>query len=122
MTKNGTLTTNERRALEALLTCATVRDAAKRANLGPTTVYRYLADPAFKAALRARQDQVIAGAVAALAGLAGDAVEALRDVLDDDEASHGVRVRAALGVLAQVQNMIELRDLVDRVAALEARA
>lgn len=70
MAKNGTLSTNQRRALEELLGCSTVRAAAKQARLGEGTLYRYLADPTFKAALRARQDQVINAATAARVWLA----------------------------------------------------
>ncbi len=116
------LSTNQARAIQALLACATIEKAAEQAGLSGRTVYRYLNEPTFKAALRARQDQVIAGAVAALAGLAGKSIETLRGVMEDPEAAQGVRTRAALGVLGHIHDMIELRDLAERVAALEARA
>ena len=116
------LSTNQARAIQALLACATIEKAAEQAGLSGRTVYRYLNEPTFKAALRARQDQAIAAAVAALAGLAGQSIETLRGVMEDTEAAQGVRVRASLGVLSHIHDMIELRDLAERVAALEARA
>ena len=115
------LSTNQARAIQALLACATIEKAAEQAGLSGRTVYRYLNDPTFKAALRARQDQAIAAAVAALAGLAGDAIETLRGVLGDAEASRGVQTRAALGVLDHVKRLIEFADLEERVSALERR-
>ena len=115
------LSTNQARAIGALLACATIEKAAEQAGLSKRTIYRYLNAATFKAALRARQDQAIAAAVAALAGLAGKSIETLRGVMEDPEAAQGVRTRAALGVLDHVHRMMELRDLAERVAALEAR-
>ena len=119
MAKNGSLTTNQRRALRALLACSTVADAAKEAGLGQRTIYRYLASASFKAELRARQDETISAATAALSGLAGTAIETLRAVLADPDASHAVRVRCALGVLEQRRRIGELDDLTERVKKLE---
>lgn len=75
------LSTNQRKALEALLIYSTIRDAADAAGLGETTVYRYLRDAGFKAELRQRQDEILAATTAALAGLSAAAVQALRDAL-----------------------------------------
>ena len=119
MASNGTLTTNQRRALRALLACPTVAQAAKQAGLGQRTIYRYLSTDVFKAELRKRQDETISAATAALSGLTGTAIETLRDVLADPVASHAVRVRCALGVLDQRRRIGELDDLSERVARLE---
>ena len=113
------LSTNQRKALKALLECSTIRAAADGCGLSEATLYRYLRDPPFKAELRERQDAVVTAVTAALVGLAGDAVETLRGVLRDAEASDGVRVRAALGWLAQMRQSVELVELAERVSALE---
>ena len=121
MTENGTLSANQKKAITALLSEPTVRDAAKAAGLGERTMYRYLSNPTFKAELRQRQDEILAATTAALVGLAGDAVATLRGVLQDKDASASVKVRAALGWLAHTQKTVELDDLAARIAALEER-
>ena len=96
-----------------------MRAAAKRAGLGERTIYRYLADPDFRAELHRRQDEVLTATTAALAGGMGTAVQALAGVLDDPECPQAVKVRAALGWLREGRAMVETDNLVDRVAALE---
>ena len=117
----GSFSTNQRRALAALLGSSTIAQAADRAGLCESTIYGYLRDPSFKAALRARQDQTIAAAVAALSGLAGEAIDTLKGALVDKEATVSTRVRAALGVLDHVQRLTVFADLEDRVAQLEEK-
>ena len=93
MAANGAFSTNQRKALEALLSEPTVRGAAEAAGIGERTMRRYLADPAFKAELRQRQDEVITATTAALVGLSGKAVQTLCDILDSRRASHAVKAR-----------------------------
>ena len=121
MAENGTLSTNQRKALKALLSEPTVRDAAQAAGLGERTVHRYLADATFKAELRRRQDQVIAATTAALVGLSGEAVKTLRDILESRRASNAVKARVALGWLKHTREAVELDDLAQRVAVLEGK-
>jgi hypothetical protein len=54
-----------------------------------------------------------------MAGLTGDALRTLQDVMADPDASQATKVRAALGWLQQTQKQIELQDLVDRLDRLE---
>lgn len=121
MAQTGTLSTNQRRALTALLSEPTIRAAAQSAGLGERTVYRYLANDAFRAELSERQAAILAQVTAAMVGLSGRAVETLRDVLDDGEASASVKVRAALGWLQAARQGVELQDLAQRVDRLEER-
>lgn len=71
------LSTNQKRALAALLTEPNIRRAALRCGLGENTLFRYLRNPVFQAALRARQDEILASVVAGLSGLSQDAVDKL---------------------------------------------
>ena len=115
------LNKNQRRALAALLAETTIRDAAKAAGLGETTLYRYLRDPDFRAELQARQSELIAAAVASLAGLTGDAVGTLRAAMADPNATTSAKVRAASLILDHVQKLTTFAELETRLAALEAR-
>lgn len=113
------LKTNQRRAIEALLSQPTIRDAAKASDLGETTLYRYLREDAFKTELRQRQDEIITATTAALVGLSGEAVETLRNLLEDKEAPPSVKARVALGWLQHTRETLKLSDLADRVQRLE---
>ena len=121
MAKNGVLSSNQRRALEALIATTSVRAAADKAGLGRRTLYRYLGDPAFKAELRKRQDAILSATTASLVGLTYLALDTLQTVLASATATDGARVRAALGWLSHVRQVVELRELIDRIEALEER-
>lgn len=121
MAETGALSTKQRRAVEALLTEPTIRAAAKAAGIGERTITRYLADDGFKSELRRRQDAVVTSLTAAIVGLAGESVEALRDILRDAKTSPSVKARVGLGWLAQMGKVVELADLADRVSKLEGQ-
>jgi hypothetical protein len=121
MPKNGELNTNQKKALAALLAEPTVKAAAEACGLTDRTLYNYLADPDFKAELRARQDAILASVTSALVGLSGSAVQTLRDLLESETATDAVKCRAALGWLRTVRDVVELADLADRVAILEEK-
>lgn len=119
MAENGALSANQKKALTALLSHATVAKAAEACGLGTRTLTRYLAKETFRVELWKRQDAIVSSVTAALVGLAGDAVAALQDILESKDASDAVKVRAALGWLAQMRQSVELADLVDRIGRLE---
>ena len=121
MAENGNpeLTTNQRKALDALLRCTTIKKAALAAGLAERTMHRYLDLDHFRAELARRQDATIKATTAALVGLSGDAVQALRSILQSKDTPAAVKVRAALGWLAQMRQSVELADLAERVSKLE---
>lgn len=82
MAENGSLTRGQRRALPALLAHPTIAEAAEAAELGERTIYRYLNDPEFRAALHKAQDRILAATTARLTGLTTQAVRELGDSLE----------------------------------------
>ena len=60
MADTGSLSTNKRKAIIALLANPTIGKAAAACGLGERTLNRYLADDDFRAELRARQDEAAA--------------------------------------------------------------
>jgi hypothetical protein len=113
------LNANQQRALVALLSQPTIAKAAEACELGERTLYRYLGEDDFREELHERQRQILDAATAGLVGMAGDAVQALRDVLKDKETPPSVKVRAALGWLNESRKAVELGDLAERVRLLE---
>ena len=82
MSENGALSANQKKALSALLRCTSVRGAAAACGLGERTLHRYLGSELFKAKLRARQDEILAGTVASLTTVASEGISKLGDALD----------------------------------------
>jgi len=122
-TKTGTtLSANKRRALAAILRCPTIAAAARQAGLSERTLWRYLQDPAFSAALIERQRIILKTTTTALVGLSELANETLDKILRDDKVSASVRARVCATIWQHRQGAVELVVLEDRVAALEQKA
>lgn len=116
------LTPPKHKAIAALLACRTIGQAAKVAEVAERTLTRWLADPDFKAALAAARRGVFAAAVDGLRQAATEAVETLREVLADKEASAAVRVQAASAILGHAFRAVELADVTERLDRLEEAA
>ena len=112
------LTTNQRRALEALLREPTVRAASAASNLNERTIYRYLRDPAFRAELRARQGEILTAATAALVGMSDTMHAELCRIATAGE-SDSVRARAISIWAKHARDTLRLDELTERIGRLE---
>jgi len=121
MQENRTLSAKQRRAVAALLTEPDTTAAAKAAGVSRDTLYRWLAEPAFQAALRDAEAGAIAAVSRALVRLAERAAATLDGAMTDPAAASSTKVRAADIVLARLLQVRELVALESRVAELEAR-
>jgi hypothetical protein len=113
------LTTAQRKALPHLLSSRSVEEAAKAAGISARTLYRWMADSAFGAALAESETMAIDYAVRRLIVLSDSAVDTLETVLKDDKASASTKVRAAMGILDSLIKLRELRNFEARIVALE---
>lgn len=114
-----TLRPGQVRAIEALLVSESVPEAARLAGVPQRTLYRWLDEPAFAAALRRAEGRIIDEAARRLTRVAGKAIATLEAILDDPSVPVATRVRAALGVLDQAIRLRELRDVAKRIEQLE---
>jgi hypothetical protein len=112
------ITPKQTKAITALLTCRTVTEAATVANISTRQLYRWLELPAFVAALKAAESQVIDEATRRLLAGMGDALDTLHDLMTTGT-SESVRRAAADNWLAQVLRVRELADIEKRLVALE---
>ncbi len=115
------LTLKQRKAVTALLTEPDTTAAAKAAGVSRDTLYRWLAEPAFQAALRDAEAKAIAAVSRSLVRLAERAATTLDGAMTDPAAASSTKVRAADIVLARLLQVRELVDLEARVHDLEAR-
>lgn len=122
MPEDQTLSTKQRKALEALLQTGEVSHAATTAGVSRDTIYRWMKQPTFAAAVRHAEAQAIDEVSRVLIRLSRSAVGTLAAAMADREGPIGPRVRAADITLNRLLQVRELAVLEERVATLEATA
>lgn len=106
-------------ALAALLSCATIGEAAKKAGVSETTLWRWLQDEEFQAKYREAKKQAVGHAVTRLQQATSEAVNTLGAVMKDSEATASAKVAAAKTVLEMAFKAVELEDYAERLRRLE---
>jgi hypothetical protein len=114
-----TLDRRQRLALEALMVSTSVVAASKGCGVSTRSIFRYLQDPKFKAACRARRNAALTQAQTLLLNYAGGAVGKLLKLADsEDPAVSGPALRC---VLTFAFGAAASADVHDRLADLEQR-
>src|SRR5215203_1134602 len=108
-------------AITALLSDPGLTGAAKAAGVGKATLWRWMQQPAFRDAYRRARREAVEHARARLQQASGEAVEALRDVMNDEDAPPASRVSAARTVLDMAMQATSEEEILRRLADLEAR-
>ena len=107
-------------AIAALLTQPNIEEAARVTGIGSTTLVRWLQIPEFQAAYREARRAAFSQSIARLQQASSAAVSVLVKIMVDPDAPTSSRVRAADVVLDRASKAIELEDLDQRIAELEA--
>jgi hypothetical protein len=121
MTNKPQLSPKQLHAIQSLLTGRTKSHTAAAVGVTPRTLSRWLADPTFHAALTTATDEAIASAAHRLAGALDDAVAVLAEVMANKDARDPDRLRAADLVIHRGLDLIQQKQLIERIAALEAK-
>ena len=116
------LTRKQEEAIIALLNQRNTEEAARSVNVGARTLYRWLKNREFNAALREARRTAFSQSVARLQQMCSAAVSTLGKVMVDPDTPASTRVRAADSILNHSAKAIEIEDIEARVAALEAAA
>ena len=119
MSRNGRRNADDQ-LLMALACGATVDNAARQAGISPATVYRRLADAAFRQRLQTLRGDMVSRTSGTLTAAAGEAVRTLLELLKNPTSS-SVRLGAAKAVLEIGMKLRETADLEARLAELEQR-
>src|SRR5450432_4585046 len=109
-------------AIVALLSARSVEDAARIANIGPRTLYRWLEDPEFDAAYRSAKRAAFGQALARLQQGSGAAATTMLKIMLDTGTSPSTRLRAADCVFGHAKNAIEIEGIEARLLDLECAA
>ena len=121
MAASGALSVKQAKAIGALLSSKTVAEAAQQAEVGERTLTRWLSsDLQFRQALSLAEGDLIDSASRRLLQIQTGAIDTIEGMLADDaEVSDAVRLRAAQAALDYLLKMRELRQIEQRLAALE---
>ncbi len=120
MADNSTdLTSRQQRTISALLAARNVREASKQAKVSERTVYTWLAEPDFRTALYEAEGHLIDAATRRLLHHQDVALTVILTIMADRDNPAGVRLRAAQSVLEQLLKLRELRNVEQRLTALE---
>ena len=119
---NG-VTPPQERALTALLEASSIAEAALQADVGESTLRRWLReDQNFQAKLRRLRDQTLSHASLRLQQGASDAVESMHKLLSSSDRIQPGRVSLVRTALDFAFRSGAYHDLADRLAALEKAA
>ena len=118
----GGLNDRQQRGLQALLAEPTITRAAEAAGIGERTLRRWLAEPAFRAAVNAARRESFGQAIGLTQKYAPVAVATLVKVMQEASGGPSAKVSAAATMLKFGREGIELDDLAARVEALEQAA
>jgi hypothetical protein len=121
MADNGIdLTTRQQRTIAALLAARNVREAAKQVKVSERTVYTWLAEPVFRAALYEAEGHLIDAATRRLLQHQDVALTVILTIMADEEIAPSTRLRAAIAIIDFMLKLRELRSIEQRLTALEA--
>lgn len=114
------MTPAQRRAIAALLENRDVKSAAKAANIGEATLFRWLReDDAFVAELRRAENELLDAVTRRLLQAQQGAVAVVIHLLADGSVPPSVRLRAAALLMDQMVKLRELRNFEERLSAME---
>lgn len=114
------LGSKQRQAIGALLTNGTISAAARECGVNPSTLWRWLRDADFTAALHAAEKDALSELSRRLTVASGAALDALIDVMTGPVSTPGEKTRAAQVVFDNLLRLQELSGVEARLAQLEA--
>lgn len=118
-TRLGKLKPKQQKAVTALLTHPTIRQAAEAVGIGERTLHEWLKEPAFQSVYREMRRASFSHSITLTQQYAAMAVNTLGKVMLDPAAQHSAKVAAAATVLRFGRDALELEDLAVRIEAIE---
>lgn len=103
---------NYEKAVAALMTSPTAKEAAKAAGIGESTLRAYKSDPEFMDLYTAARHELLEVGVRSMQERFSDAVDTICKVMRDGEASPSVRLSAANSI---INGCVQLTDEVERM-------
>jgi hypothetical protein len=115
----GKFTNKKQTAIVALLERPTIKEAAAAVGIAEATIFRWLQVEEFQTAYREARRRVVELATSRLQKASGEAVGALKEVMNNPQSPASSRVMAARAVLEMSFKATMIEDLSARVEAME---
>jgi uncharacterized protein (UPF0147 family) len=93
------LSRKQSKAIIALLDHRTVGEAAEDVGVGQSTLFRWMQDEKFQRRFRDAKQQIVSQAISRLQKASGEAVETLREIMNDTNKPPNARVSCAKTIL-----------------------
>ena len=119
---NKLLTSRQQRAVESLIICTSIRDAAKSANVNQRTLYRWLQQEDFQSAVRHARQLSLTQLATHMQHAVARAAKTLNEVMQDEKATPAARVSAARCSMDLYYKAATLEDVMDRLITVEMQA
>ncbi|MCM6880419.1 phage replication protein [Enterococcus italicus] len=113
------LNIRQERFLNALLGSLTVDEACKKSNITRARGYKYLKDPVFLEKYRGLRRDAMQQVTTQLQQATVEAVDVLKEVMNNTEAPAASRVSSAKNVLDVAYRAFELDDLAEEVEKIK---
>lgn len=108
-----------RKGIRALLSNRNIRDASTASNIAERTLHSWLKDPLFRKELIEAENTLIDSAARRLISLQEKAIDEVEKILDSEDVTPPVRLRAIQTILDYSLKLKELITLESRVKELE---
>ena len=115
------MTESKRKAIAALLTSKTRKEAAEKAGITDRTLRNYFSDAEFVRAYREAFETVIEDATRQAQQSIAPALAVLREIMEDQEEQAPARISAARATLEYSLKMTETLDILGQLKELEAQ-
>ena len=103
----------------ALLNNSTIRDAARAIEVDESTVYRWLQQQGFRRAYMEMRRELVRQAIATAQRSTGEAVNVLKEIMNDTDKPGSARIQAAKTILEFAIKASEVEEMEERIAQLE---
>lgn len=111
----------QEKAIIALLNEPTMKEAAEATGVSEVTLWRWLQQPEFRKSYMEARRLAVQRAIARTQAATSEAVETLREVMNDQSAKGSERIAAAKAILDYALKGVELEDHEQRLSELEAK-
>ena len=105
--------------ISALIGNPTVRAAAAACGVSETQIYARLRNAAFKEKYDAARRELLEQSTAYIQGIVSEAIQKMRDVMNDPDASQQVQLNAAEAITRNSLKLTEQADILAQIAELK---
>lgn len=110
---------NDETLIAALISNPTIKAAATACGVSERYIYGRLHDPAFKAKYDNARREVLEQSTAFIQGIVSEAIQKMRDVMNDPDATPQVQLNAAEAITRNSLKLTEQNDILTQLAELK---